>query len=588
MYRITVFSLIAVCMLGGVVSAQLSITEDVLEGKECFRIETPWATLYYEDHNGSSGFKGVFDNEGIDWLQAGYGWGRNPGYRGFPNATDSDFGHAQRNSSSTNTITKQGYNHIVINSSTDLMEFNYHFFSSHGAIEVIRAEEKYCFLWEGTNGGSVEDEDYFVTADGETMYAGNEKNRINDFPEEWMYFGDPNRSSIFLHGKRPDDNIKDENWRRGNTFELYSFGRGDPRDGWKRRLEGTDNYYVFTFLDANTSHDEITDIINRLFEYPYRPLDADPDTGVTIKQSATRLPINGSLSLSSVKFPEEGAVTWNATGGATVLGTDNTSATLTAPAVEGEIQVIASFMGINDTLTLEVYDPAKVHLKINAGGPRIDDWEAGVVYIDDGDDYSFSFTPDVSKVTDPAPAEIYKTVHHYDHQYDIELADGNYLVRIHFINNADGRFMNYTIEGQTVLENYTVTEDAGGTGIAVIREFNVTVADGNGLQIEARKGSGNDVFECGVEVIAREGGTQARPVFIGAATPVVSAVQRVGNRLSVRLNRVDNEPVQLMSLNGKVLASQRAVNGKAYLPAPPAGAYLLSAGSHAIEKIHVR
>jgi hypothetical protein len=565
--------------------AQLTVTEENFHGKNCFKVTTPWATLYYEDHYGSSGFKGVLDNDGNDWLQAGYGWGNNAGYRGFPNATDGDFGHAQRNSNSTNTITKQDFDHIIINSYNSKMEFNYHFFPSHGAIEVVKAEDEYCFLWEGTNGGSVNDDDFFYTSDGTKRTARSERNTIGDFPDEWMYFGDPDRDVMFLHGKRPDDEINDENWRRLSTFELYSFGRGDKNDGWRRRLTGTDNYYVFTFVDASMAHAEVEQTITDMFAKPFEPL--AEVTGVAIRKAETRMPINGSLTVNAARFPKEGAISWSCPDGAAVQAIDDTSAAVTAPATAGTIRIVATFMDDADTLSLEVFDPAQLHLKINAGGGAYEDWEAGADYILDGEQYSFGFDTDVSQTANPAPADIYKTVHHMDHSYDIDVANGEYLVRIHFVNNGSGRLMNYAIEGQPVLQDFTVTEEAGGQEIALAKEFQVTVSDGNGLQIEATKGSGNDVFEAGVEVIAQGTIGTAFDRVPATARHAAVSIQRSGATIAVR-TPAHNATVQLVSLDGTIVASSAVVAGTARLTAPSTGAYLLRIDNRVHRIMHVR
>jgi hypothetical protein len=566
--------------------AQLNISRVTYGGAQCWEIITPWSTLYFEDHNGSSGYKGVVDNEGNDWLQSGFGWGEHQGYRGFPNATGSNFGHASRNSGSTNTITKQDYNHIIINSRTDEMEFNYHIFPSHGAIEVIRAEEEYCFLWEGTTGGSVEEEDYFVTSDG-TMYhcRSNERNTMNDFPDEWMYFGDPNLQSVFLHGKRPDDTHGDENWRRLVTFELFSFGRG--RD-WRRRLTGTDNYYVFTFVDENTSHQDMTQLINELFDEPYVSHGTASDTGVTIRNSTKMLFVNERDTLTAARFPKEGTVSWEVLDAGQITAIDDTSAIVTAPATATTMRVRAEFMGFSDTLAIEISDPADIHLKLNAGGLDVEDWQSAANLITGGERYSFSWDADLSVATDPAPLEVYKTVHHEDHSYNIAVPDGAYTVRIHFVNNADGRKMNYAIEGRSVLSSYGITEDAGALKVAYVKEFEVTVGDGNGLQIEATGAEGSDVFEAGVEIIARGASAHRAAPAVAVRPGASAAVRQTAAAITVSLGGANDLPVRLITPDGRTVARGSMNAGTARLSAPSTGVYLLRIGTRDIRTIHVR
>lgn len=250
----------------------ITVEQTDFHGRKCLEIATPWATLYFENEPGVSGFKGVVDNEGNDWLQANYGWGdKGQEWRGFPNATDGNFGHASRDSKSVNRIVgPSSGEHVIIESENPTMTFRYHFFPTHGAIEVLKAEETYCFLWEGTTGGSVEEEDFFVLADGVKRHA-KELNTVHDMSPEWVYFGDPKLEDMMLIGKYPDDDHMDENWRSFGIYELYSFGRTDRSQNWKRLLTGTEHTFVYTFLPRETSHDDVSKMANALLEKPFEP-----------------------------------------------------------------------------------------------------------------------------------------------------------------------------------------------------------------------------------------------------------------------------------------------------------------------------
>jgi len=83
--------------------------------------------------------------------------------------------------------------------------------------------------------------------------------------------------------------------------------------------------------------------------------------------------------------------------------------------------------------------------------------------------------------------------------------DGTYLVRIHFADGASGgRAMDYTIEDEKVLDDFSIADAAGGAGKAIVKQFTVTVDDGNGLQISARQDGGNDAFDAGIEIIGMQ------------------------------------------------------------------------------------
>jgi hypothetical protein len=116
----------------------------------------------------------------------------------------------------------------------------------------------------------------------------------------------------------------------------------------------------------------------------------------------------------------------------------------------------------------------------------------------------------------------------------------------------------------------------------------VTVSDGNGLQIEATKGSGNDVFEAGVEVIA---------TAVSSSQRRTAAVKRIGRSLGVRydagtiavsVNGPSRALVKLIALDGRVVATQWSRAGRARLSVPAPGAYLVAVDGHTIRPIHVR
>ncbi len=128
-------------------------------------------------------------------------------------------------------------------------------------------------------------------------------------------------------------------------------------------------------------------------------------------------------------------------------------------------------------------------------------WGNDDEYVDGGNDYVFGGSWDTT-APDAAPESVYGTCRHLDHTYSFPVADGTYTVRLHFGDAyGGGRAMDYTIEGVKVIDGLDIAAEVG-TYKALVKEFTVTVADGDGLQITARKDGGNDVFECGIEILA--------------------------------------------------------------------------------------
>jgi len=155
-------------------------------------------------------------------------------------------------------------------------------------------------------------------------------------------------------------------------------------------------------------------------------------------------------------------------------------------------------------------------LKINCGGPTVIDgsttWEAGSTYVTGGSDYTFSTSSvdtTTNSIAEPVPPlDVYKKCRHTSpHTYSIpSVPDGYYVVRIHWTDQAVSaglRDIDYDIEGVRVLEDWDIYAEAGGTFIAIDKEFEVTVSDGNGMQIVSSAATG-DAFESAIEITSVE------------------------------------------------------------------------------------
>ena len=194
-----------------------------------------------------------------------------------------------------------------------------------------------------------------------------------------------------------------------------------------------------------------------------------------------------------------------------------------------EVEAVNSEGSDTQAFVIAVTEAPPFVLRINSGGPTIVDgavtWEGSAPYVSGGSDYTFSITSvdtTTNAITTPVPPfEVLQTCRHYDHTFDFSsVPDGNYIVRIIWTDQFDhDRIMEYRIEGETVLEDWNIVDAAGGTNIAVERFFNVSVSDGNGMQIEALKGAGNDVFEAAIEIVSLQ--SETPPIITSSA--IVSA-----------------------------------------------------------------
>ncbi|MBD3392823.1 MAG: hypothetical protein GF418_12020, partial [Chitinivibrionales bacterium] len=206
--------------------------------------------------------------------------------------------------------------------------------------------------------------------------------------------------------------------------------------------------------------------------------------------------VNGGGSMSPAQSSQDAA-----THAAQFLS-DGTAGTFTVTATSGDLYATAS---------VEVIDPAELYIRINCGAvdDAVSGWASCDGYVSGGDVYEFGGTPNVTSVANAAPAQVYQTVRHRDHNYSFpQVPDGNYTVRLHFYDEHEeyARAMDYTIEGEKVLDDFDIVAEAGGPGNAIVKDFPVTVDDGNGIQIVAEQDGGNDVFEAGIEIFPSNGG----------------------------------------------------------------------------------
>ena len=174
-------------------------------------------------------------------------------------------------------------------------------------------------------------------------------------------------------------------------------------------------------------------------------------------------------------------------------------------------------------------------MAINVGGSQrpVAGWENDDAYATSSSLYDFNTDPsNMAALTDPAPAAVYGSVRHNGPSFDFgSVPDGAYTVRIHFYDDyspSDGRAFTVTVEGQDMLTDYSIIQAAGGLGRAAIETFSVSVSDGNGMQLDLDKASGNDAFCSGIEIIGA-----------GAYMATLSWTDESGNEDGFRIERSD-------------------------------------------------
>ena len=186
-------------------------------------------------------------------------------------------------------------------------------------------------------------------------------------------------------------------------------------------------------------------------------------------------------------------------------------------------------------LTIE---PRAMDVKINCGGPAIagaTPWLADTGFVGGG---VWTTAATVLNATS-APMAVYRSERSSAPlRYSLSsIPDGTYEVILHFSEMSPAgargkRVSNVFIEGVQVLTNLDVYAAAGGSLRALVRSFAVTVADGNGLQIELTKVAGYPQIN-GIEILSEGPPTPAIQTSTGAVTVPEEFTANFGVRLNV-------------------------------------------------------
>ncbi|MEP0430384.1 DUF1593 domain-containing protein [Rhodopirellula bahusiensis] len=264
----------------------------------CWKIAAAGGTWYFEngETGGKTGFSSAFDQAGNDWIgndaDRGYNKSSASGgrheYRGWPNFGNGNFNHPQRSSGSKSWWVDASGNavafdeklegdHLIMRSSNAKYDVEYHFFPSHAAIKVLKAADKYAFLYEGSIGGEQDasvEKDFYVLKDGKHRECKEgglgylESEFGNKFPSPFFYLedSDPKDTQVWYAGVKNagPESAGDEGWRQGSNMVIFSFGRDED----KRAYTGTDAVCVFGFQPKG-SHEHIASFIESRLESPF-------------------------------------------------------------------------------------------------------------------------------------------------------------------------------------------------------------------------------------------------------------------------------------------------------------------------------
>ena len=183
---------------------------------------------------------------------------------------------------------------------------------------------------------------------------------------------------------------------------------------------------------------------------------------------------------------------------------------------------LASFAAKNSKQADESQSAIQLPLRVSCGGPGVgkpgssDYWQPDKPFVVDGDKYVFTARISTKGVKNAAPEKVYQTVRRDSPEWHFKsLPDGFYLVRLHFsdANEKSNRRMNFWFQGVKLIGNYSPNKAAGGSFRASVKEVIVSVSGGDGLKIRGSKGSGDDCFIAGLEILAAPKGAAPTPAL---------------------------------------------------------------------------
>lgn len=209
-------------------------------------------------------------------------------------------------------------------------------------------------------------------------------------------------------------------------------------------------------------------------------------------------------------------------------GSISSSGLFTAPGTEGTATVKATGPnGVAGEGTVTVSAVPPVHLKIDCGTSPASGWESDASYLVEGNDWMpdfvFSGPVDVSGVSNAAPQAVYLSspLTGTRNSYSFpDLPNASYRIRLHLMlgSGHNGTFnMDWYAEGVKHIDDLDIKAEAGGFDKALVKEIPVTVADGNGLQVECVNDGGVSAYAGGIEIVAAGSASQtADPVTVAA------------------------------------------------------------------------
>ncbi|MCA9129333.1 MAG: PQQ-dependent sugar dehydrogenase [Planctomycetales bacterium] len=240
---------------------ELNVKDESADGIECFRITTPTAT-YLLDKLGA-GLSSMLDSQGHDWISFSPlpGSGSAGEYRGFPNAVFKEQGSYfhPRNVSTDSAlmiVESATTERVVISATASNGQWAgvYTFTASACTFTLTKkpADHNYWVLYEGTPGGSLDTDDWWISSGSAIKSLVNTKHEGDlrgDSGVEWIAFGDKQLDRVLALIHHEDDELPDRYYPMESNMTVFGFGR----NGMQKHLESVPQSFSIAFIDTSDS-----------------------------------------------------------------------------------------------------------------------------------------------------------------------------------------------------------------------------------------------------------------------------------------------------------------------------------------------
>lgn len=204
----------------------VTVTDNVEhEQQESVKIVTRAATYYY--HKAGAGFASLEDADGNDWI------GHHPGgraagqFRGIPNLVHPEGYFHPGGTECQTTIVQAGPDKAVLESQSNDGKWavRWDILPDFARLTVLEAPKEYWFLYEGTPGGKIDEQNDMCVLSNSYAMPASERWDTRLAPPRWAYFQDGATGRILYFIHHEDDGDMDSYWPMNESSDRR------PQDG---------------------------------------------------------------------------------------------------------------------------------------------------------------------------------------------------------------------------------------------------------------------------------------------------------------------------------------------------------------------